>query len=58
MFDPRKYRPRPEDSLRSEQEAMAKADMPETPEELRKRARNLGNKKTRNASGRKWWDQR
>lgn len=58
MFDPRKYRVNPEESLLSEREAMAKADLPEAPEELRKRARNLGNKKTRNAKGRRWWDQR
>jgi hypothetical protein len=60
MFDKRHYRNYPEfkDSLLSEEEAMAKADVPEAQEDVRKRARNLGNKKTKNASGRRWWDQR
>jgi hypothetical protein len=30
---------------------------PETPDELRARARALGNKKTHNAAGRRWWEQ-
>lgn len=66
MFDKRHYQNNPEwQKLRSEQEAEQQRLMDrlesapkETPEELRKRSRNLGNKKTKNASGRRWWDQR
>jgi hypothetical protein len=36
----------------------AECAAPETPEELRARARALGNKKTKNARGRRWWEQR
>lgn len=62
MFDKDHYRNHPElrKQLNEEQrklEELAKGAT-ETPEELRKRARSLGNKKTRNAKGRRWWDNR
>jgi hypothetical protein len=56
MFDKDHYRNHPE--LRKQlHEELAKGAT-ETPEELRKRARSLGNKKTCNAKGRRWWDNR
>lgn len=62
MFPPSHYRNKPEYHKSQEEEeiarAMAKADMPESQEDVRARARNLGNKKTKNAKGRRWWDQK
>lgn len=62
MFDKDHYRNHPElrKQLNEEQrklEELAKGAT-EPPEELRRRARSLGNKKTRNAKGRRWWDNR
>lgn len=66
MFDDDHYRNHPEfKKLRNEQSAEQQklldsmAETPqESPEQLRKRSRNLGNRKTKNASGRRWWENR
>jgi hypothetical protein len=66
MFDKRHYQNDPRyQKLREEQQEEERrmiermqAAPKETQEEVRKRARNLGNKKTKNARGRRWWDQR
>jgi len=66
MFDKRHYETNPafkklrEDQAAEQQkllDSMAAAPQ-ETPEQLRRRARNLGNRKTKNASGRRWWENR
>lgn len=66
MFDKRHYQNNPDyQKSVAEQRAdlqrqldILKMQPEETQEQLRKRTRSLGNKKTHNAKGRRWWDGR